>query len=81
MLIAVDTILFPLLEPVVNWDSEADGVLERNKLKTPPPRQHQLGPEDLLGVSRCCVTSLIKKLVWIQPSGQISSEMKLSALF
>lgn len=50
-------------------------VLEWSKLPIPPSAQQlQLGSEDLPGVGRCCITILIKKPVWIEPSGQILSE-------
>lgn len=50
-------------------------VLEWSKLTILlSPQQLQLGSEDLPGVGRCCIACLIKKPVWIEPSGQILSE-------
>lgn len=43
--------------------------------------QRQLGSENLPGICEHRVASLIKKPVWIEPSGQILPEMKFSALF
>lgn len=76
MEIAMDTTLFSIVRTSSKLGFRGRRwVLEWSKLTIlPSPQQLQLGSEDLLGVCWCCIASLIKKPVWIEPAGQILSE-------